>query len=128
MVFGLHRQGGRLKRPVASITLEQPVPQTGGAYDSDYLQWVGKRHDGNSVQRMNWQANVRVDRAAAASTFVLSHGVDERAPTAKLQITDGGDVELPNNGGAIILRSPSGKRWRVTVDDQGKLETAPAGQ
>lgn len=125
--FGRSRIGGPLKRPVDSITLEQPQPRAAGAYDSDYFKWVGKGSNGAVVRRANWRANVRVDSPRGRSAFVLQNNTDDRPYADKLEVSARGDVELQTNGAAVILRSPNGKRWRVTVDDSGQLQARAAG-
>ncbi|WP_428659415.1 hypothetical protein [Runella sp.] len=47
-------------------------------------------------------------------------GIGVRNPKSKLQVTDG-DVYVDNPSRGIILKSPSGFCWRVTVDDAGNL-------
>lgn len=34
------------------------------------------------------------------------------------------DIEIIDSSKGVILRSPNGTRWRVTVDDAGTLNTA----
>jgi hypothetical protein len=126
MVFGLHREGGRLARPVDSITLDQPHPTKRGNYNSDYLKWVAKRNDGTVVHLANWRAQVRVDTPEGGSRFVVQSGVEDGAYSNRFEVTDQGEMELPGKGGAIGLRSANGKRWRVAVDDSGKLQVTPA--
>lgn len=41
-------------------------------------------------------------------------------PKAKLQVT-GGDVYIENIGSGIIMKSPNGNCWRITIDDSGNL-------
>lgn len=36
-----------------------------------------------------------------------------------------GDVNIEQIGSGIILKSPNGQRWRVTIDDEGNLVRAP---
>ena len=124
--FGLHRQGGPLARPVDSIAVEQPPPAQAGHYDSDHVKWVGKSHDGKQVHRADWRANVRVENQAGNSSFALTSSVDEQPRASQLEIHDHGDVEMPTPGAGVILRSPNGKRWRLTVNDAGELNVGPA--
>jgi hypothetical protein len=39
-------------------------------------------------------------------------------PKAKLHV-EGGDVYVANNGSGVIMKSPNGSCWRLTVDDAG---------
>jgi hypothetical protein len=50
-------------------------------------------------------------------------GVGTSTPTAKLQVTDG-DIYVSTVGKGIILKSPNGSCFRVTVSDAGALGTA----
>jgi hypothetical protein len=124
MVFGVHRHGGPLQRPVDSITLEQPQPSSRGTYDSDYLTWVGKGHDGAQVHAANWRAHVAVHTPEAASSFAVQNNVDGGPYENKFTVNDDGDVELPKPGAGVILRSPNGKRWRIAVNDNGELSVS----
>ncbi len=52
-------------------------------------------------------------------------GIGTSAPPSKLTIS-GGDAEVTSAAGSmngLILTAPDGSRWRVTVDDAGKLIT-----
>jgi hypothetical protein len=126
MVFGLQRQGGTRKRPVDAITVDQPAPGPGVKSDSDAITWVGKSHDARGVHTANWRTAVRVDDTAGTSRFELASEVDGARPSGRMVVTDGGDLELPTPGAGVVLRSPNGKRWRVSVDDEGRLQTSPA--
>ena len=122
MQFGTKRVGGKLKRPVDIVTLEQPEPQQVGAYDSDYLTWVGKYHDGTSARRTNWRANARVLDPSGASEFVLQNDHEETGRSDTLKVTDTGNVQLPTPGSAVVLTSPNGTEWHLTVDNSGNLK------
>jgi len=126
MVFGSKRRGGRLKRPLDSITIEQPEPEVPGTYDSDFLKWVGKSRDGRTEHQANWRANVQVEDKKGRSSFVLYSGIDGGPYRDRLKVRSGGDVEVSGAGAAVILRSPNGKRWRLSVDNSGRLEVTPA--
>jgi len=47
-------------------------------------------------------------------------GIGTNNPKTKLQVTDG-DVYVDNATKGIILKSPDGNCWRVTVDNFGNL-------
>ena len=47
-------------------------------------------------------------------------GIGTNNPKTKLQVTDG-DVYIDNATKGIILKSPDGNCWRVTVDNSGNL-------
>ncbi len=40
-----------------------------------------------------------------------------------MKVTNSGDIELPTPGAGVILKSPNGKRWRLTVSDEGSVRT-----
>lgn len=47
-------------------------------------------------------------------------GIGTTNPKTKLQVTDG-DVYVDNASKGIILKSPNGGCWRVTIDDSGNF-------
>ena len=47
-------------------------------------------------------------------------GIGTSTPVAKLQVTSG-DVYIDDNTKGIIMKSPNGNCWRVTVDNTGNL-------
>jgi hypothetical protein len=51
-------------------------------------------------------------------------GIGTSTPLSTLEVATG-DVEVTNPLNGLILRSPNGTRWRVTVDDNGVLTTTP---
>jgi hypothetical protein len=53
-------------------------------------------------------------------------GIGTTTPTAKLQVA-GGDVYVNTIGTGVILRSPNGSCFRVTVSDAGALSTTAVG-
>ena len=50
-------------------------------------------------------------------------GIGTTNPPSKLTVANG-DVYLPNSNNGIILTSPNGQCWRVTVDNNGNLTSA----
>jgi hypothetical protein len=50
-------------------------------------------------------------------------GIGTTSPTSKLTVT-GGDIEVTDSASGIILKSPDGTRYRVTVSDLGVLSAA----
>jgi hypothetical protein len=123
IALGLARRGGEVVRPVDSLTIDQPPPEAPGGYDSDRLQWVGKSRDGSIVHTANWRAGVHVTDQAASSSFTLASSIDGGPGESRFEVTDHGNVELPVLGSGVILRSPNGSRWHLTVDDSGQLST-----
>jgi hypothetical protein len=49
-------------------------------------------------------------------------GIGTTSPASKLTITDG-DAEITNSANGVILKSPNGTRYRITVNDSGVLTT-----
>ena len=47
-------------------------------------------------------------------------GIGTQNPQAKLQITNG-DVYIENPDRGIIMKSPNGLCWRVTIDNLGNF-------
>lgn len=52
--------------------------------------------------------------------FDASVGIGVSAPAARLQVA-GGDIYVQDIGAGIILRSPNGGCWRLSVDDSGAI-------
>lgn len=50
-------------------------------------------------------------------------GIGTENPATKLQITDG-DVFIENINKGVIMKSPNGSCWRVTVENDGSLKTS----
>ena len=68
---------------------------------------TGLASQGSSNERMRISGNGNV-------------GIGTQNPVAKLQVTDG-DVYIENPNKGIILKSPSGNCYRVTIDDAGNF-------
>lgn len=65
--------------------------------------------DTNNTERM------RIDSAGAV-------GIGSTSPTSRLTVAVG-DIETSGVGYGLILKSPNGTRYRVTVDNSGNLST-----
>jgi hypothetical protein len=52
-------------------------------------------------------------------------GIGTTSPASKLTVT-GGDIEVTDSASGIILKSPNGTRYRITVDNAGALTTTAA--
>ena len=50
-------------------------------------------------------------------------GVGTTTPTSKLSVL-GGDIEVETIASGLILKSPDGTRYRITVDNSGNLSTS----
>lgn len=66
-------------------------------------------------------ASASPDATARLASF--SYGVADLG-TEVVAIMAGGDIESLVAGAGVVLRSPNGTRWRVTVDNSGNLSTA----
>jgi hypothetical protein len=53
-------------------------------------------------------------------------GVGVTTPTAKFQV-NGGDAYVDTIGKGVVLRSPNGSCFRITVSDAGALSATPVG-
>jgi len=60
--------------------------------------------------------DIRPDGATVSPFTVNGNG--------RLRTTD--DVEVADPARGVVLTSPNGSRWRMTVDDAGRLQTKPA--
>jgi hypothetical protein len=49
-------------------------------------------------------------------------GIGVSSPVSKLQVNTG-DVELGTIGNGVIITSPNGARWRITINNTGNLTT-----
>jgi hypothetical protein len=49
-------------------------------------------------------------------------GIGTETPVSKLQVRDG-DIFLENINNGVIMKSPDGNCWRVTVQNGGTLKT-----
>ncbi len=52
-------------------------------------------------------------------------GIGTSSPASKLEV-DGGDVEVSDSLNGLILKSPDGTRYRVTVANGGTLTVSAA--
>ncbi len=59
----------------------------------------------------------------STGAFGVNVGIGTTAPKTKLHITSG-DVYLETIGNGVIMKSPDGNCWRVTVDNSGSFSSA----
>lgn len=51
-------------------------------------------------------------------------GIGTTNPTSKLEV-DNGDIEVVDSLNGVILKSPNGTRYRITIDNAGNIVTTP---
>ncbi|MEX2307952.1 MAG: hypothetical protein WD738_10190 [Pirellulales bacterium] len=142
MQFGPRRTGPR-NEPVDIISIEHDDTtrsvssnqegdetdrwkQSEGLSDSHFVRYTAKEfREGNTVHRADWRSNVQM-AADGRSSFAVQSRQDDESYAKKLTIQDNGDLELPTAASALVLTSPNGKRWRITVDNDGALRSTPA--
>lgn len=144
MQFGPRRSGSR-SEPVDIISIEQDEAtvnissnqegdeassqkEFAGLTDSHFIRYTAKEfRGGETVHRADWRTNVQM-ASDGGSRFTVQSRRDEEPYEKKLVLDHRGDLELPAAASAIVLTSPNGKKWRITVDDDGNLQTSPATQ
>ena len=109
--------------------LKCPDPVSAGTKDSHAIGFHGKSHDGATVHDVAWQAKVNVTGQAGESAWILTQQIDGSEASEKFRVADDGRVSLTgdavvtNSNFGLVLRSPNGSHWRVTVDDNGVFQT-----
>jgi hypothetical protein len=98
--------------------------QFGGVTGSTATAIIGHSHTDNNNGALLLStrgSGVTAERVRITNTGNV--GIGTTSPTSKLTVT-GGDVEVTDSASGIILKSPDGTRYRVTVSDLGVLSTA----
>ncbi len=106
---------------VDALFIEREDPLTQGNFDSDYFKITAKNRNQTGVQRYDWRMNVQVD--PIGSSLVIDASQTGSESPAKISFHSDGTLELMEKGAGIILNSPNGQRWLLTVDDQGQIIT-----
>jgi hypothetical protein len=68
-------------------------------------------------QTMTWTYNTDVTNNNLA---IGSNSLNANVPKSKLHVFNG-DINVEQIGSGIILKSPNGSCWRVTIDNTGNL-------
>lgn len=88
-----------------------------GLYNSGtekaYLQWS----QANSLLTLQSDGDIEIKPGAN------NVGIGTDSPASKLEV-DGGDIEVDDSASGLILRSPDGTRYRVTVANGGTLSVS----
>ena len=93
--------------------------------DSTDTVAIGSEGDDFNVRVDNGDINLKTGSGATATTRVKINssgnvGIGTTSPVSKLEV-DGGDIEVGDSASGLILRSPEGTRYRVTVANGGTL-------
>ncbi|MBF0343491.1 MAG: discoidin domain-containing protein [Nitrospirae bacterium] len=112
-------------KPVDALFLEKQDPGKQGVYNSDYLKIVAKSRDSRKVHRYEWRLNVQINDKNNDAALVISSSKDGSSYNDKLIVRHDGNVELSDPEAGIVMSSPGGKRFKITVDDAGTLKTSP---
>jgi len=88
--------------------------------------------DGNQdwrIQKKNNEDNLTIRNETTGSDAIVIDsatnkvGIGTHLPASKLEV-DGGDIEVDDSGSGLILKSPDGTRYRVTVANGGTLSVS----
>jgi hypothetical protein len=104
--------------PWDAAIIERQDPGRPGRYDSDYILLVAKTRTGDVVNRHEWRINAHAGKDG--TNLVVRFGYK-----SALSITNSGDVILGAKG-AVIMASPNGHRWRLSVTDNGEIKATRA--
>lgn len=110
--------------PVDAISIERDNPGADGNFPSDYLRFTAKRM-GSAGSQSDWRTSVQV-AGAQGSTLTIENREAGGDYQTKLKVTDSGDVELATPGAGVVLKSPNGKRWRLSITDEGSVRVDEA--
>jgi hypothetical protein len=106
---------------VDSLFLEREDPRSAGQYSSDFFRITAKTlHDGK-IHRYDWRMNVQLKKNR--SSLVVSAPTKNSKATLHAAFHDNGTLELLTPGAGIILQSPKGNKWQISVNEEGELIT-----
>lgn len=127
--FSIHRSRGTLDAPVSVL----PGDRIGGLYAGGYFD--GEYHGSASVEVYvaegagtgSYSGNIRFMTTGDNETYREERmrisesgniGIGTTAPKSKLQVSEG-DIYLDQIGTGVIMKSPDGQCWKLTVDNSG---------
>jgi len=123
MQFSAARNGGP-GGPVDAISVERDHPGAAGNYPSDSIRLTAKRVAGET-KTSDWRTNVQLAEKSG-STFALENRESGQGYAKKMEVSNLGELTLPTPGAGVILASPNGRHWRLTVTDDGQIQVVPA--
>lgn len=88
---------------------------TGNADINVGINYLGTSDANPLLIKTNGTERIRIGAAGNV-------GINETTPGTALEV-GGGDVYVNNSANGVILRSPNGSCWRITVDNTGTLST-----
>jgi hypothetical protein len=90
--------------------------------------WSSPKANPSNGGYMKFQTGVKPDNSGGYDRLVINEvgniGIGNSSPKAKVQVTDG-DVYIDNAAKGIIMKSPNGGCFRVTVADNGAMVSTP---
>jgi len=87
--------------------------------------FVGRSGNSSNLQMYDSSEVVKVVLNTGDNSYFNGGnvGIGTASPASKLEV-DGGDIEVDDSASGLILRSPDGTRYRVTVANGGTLSVA----
>ncbi len=110
------RQGSATGSAVISETFSTTTSEAGIAYLN-----IGEQSQYTTLDDLDW----------AGSVYFLDMSIDRGAGMQSLGATQIMSVPraiYASTAGALVLESPSGKRFKVTIDDNGQVSTQPISE
>jgi hypothetical protein len=117
---GLNQQESRIYGTYTGATNFERLSLKYNAADTAFQIGTEKGSAGGVAQPLQFRTDSTTRMAITTAGNV---GIGTTSPASKLTVT-GGDVEVTDSASGIILKSPDGTRYRVTVSDLGVLSTA----
>ena len=94
---------------------------------ADKTQTLSIGNDGNTWDYITHNANYHTFETDLNEWMRITNtgdvGIGTTSPASKLEV-DGGDIEVDDSASGLILRSPDGTRYRVTVANGGTLSVS----